>query len=186
MTTLAAATLLNIQYTIFYITPSTWTLWRPAEMCQLITLISAFEFISFIISPHLSRCFHILLLTFTSIITLYISTGIFPDQFKSCSVYPHLKNLTWTKMISVIIVIYLTCYSDQTLLKVVKLRLVDYLSTNNLINSFKSVSNIILLKLLFFPFMIISSKPRVINKSLVSHFWYYRSLYISWTSFILA
>jgi len=32
--------------------------------------------------------------TVTNIINLFLSTGIFPDQFKNCSVHPHLNNLT--------------------------------------------------------------------------------------------
>jgi len=38
----------------------------------------------------LKHCSHILLPTITNIINLPISTGIFSDQFKSCSAHPHL------------------------------------------------------------------------------------------------
>jgi len=41
----------------------------------------------------LKQCSHILLHTITNIINLSLSTGIFPDQFKHCSVNPHLQNL---------------------------------------------------------------------------------------------
>ena len=39
----------------------------------------------------LKQCSHILLPTLIKVINLSISTGVFPDQFKSCSVHPHLK-----------------------------------------------------------------------------------------------
>ena len=39
----------------------------------------------------LRQCSSVLLPTITQIINLSLSTGIFPDQFKSCSVLPHLK-----------------------------------------------------------------------------------------------
>ena len=39
----------------------------------------------------LKQCSSALLPTITKIINLSLSTGIFPDQFKSCSVHPHLK-----------------------------------------------------------------------------------------------
>jgi len=65
-----------------------------------------------------------------------------------------------------------------------------YHATMSSIRSSLPLSNIILLKLLFSPFMIESSKLRVINKSLLlialtCCFWHYRSLYSSCTSFIL-
>ena len=39
----------------------------------------------------LKQCSSVLLPTITKIINLSLSTGVFPDQFKSCSVHPHLK-----------------------------------------------------------------------------------------------
>ena len=87
----------------------------------------------------LKQCSHILLPTLTKIINLSISTGVFPDQFKSCSVHPHLKksnldkeNLTNYRPIS-----HLSFLSKLTE-RVVKLRLTEYLSSNNLLNSFQS------------------------------------------------
>jgi len=55
----------------------------PITNCDLDTILTAF----------LKQYSHILLPTITNMINLFISTGIFPDQFKSCSVHPHLKNL---------------------------------------------------------------------------------------------
>jgi len=90
-------------------------------------------------------------------------------QFKNCFVYFYLKkNLTQIKMISVIIFLYL--FNHSVLFKLTE-RLVDYvlltiyLPTTSQILSSLPISNIVLLKLLFSPFMIISSKPWVINKS---------------------
>jgi len=66
----------------------------------------------------LKQCSHILLPTITNIINLSIYAGIFPDQFKNCSVHPHFnKNQTWIKMIMVIIVLYHTSHSYQNWLK---------------------------------------------------------------------
>ena len=87
----------------------------------------------------LKQCSHIFLPTLTKIINLSISTGVFPDQFKSCSVHPHLnkssldkENLTNYRPIS-----HLSFLSKLTE-RVVKLRLTEYLSSNNLLKSFQS------------------------------------------------
>jgi len=45
----------------------------------------------------LKQCSHILLSTITNIINLSLFTGIFPDQFKNCSVHPHLKKYNLDK-----------------------------------------------------------------------------------------
>jgi len=67
-----------------------------------------------------------------------LSTGIFPDQLKNCSVHPHLKksNLDRDDLGSYRPKSHLSFLSKLTE-RVVKLRLADYLSTNNL-NSFQS------------------------------------------------
>jgi len=44
-----------------------------------------------ILTSLLKQCSHILLPTITNINNLFLCTGIFPDQFKNCSVHPHLK-----------------------------------------------------------------------------------------------
>jgi exonuclease III len=82
---------------------------------------------------------HILLPTITNIINLSISTGVFPDQFKSCSVHPLLKksNLDKDNLSNYRPISHLSFLSKLTE-RVVKLRLVDYLSNNNLLNSFQS------------------------------------------------
>ena len=87
----------------------------------------------------LKKCSHILLPTITNIINLSISTGIFPDQFKSCSVHPHLKkaNLNKEDLSNYRPISHLSFLSKLTE-RVVKLRLTDYLSSNNLLNPFQS------------------------------------------------
>jgi len=125
----------------------------------------------------LKQCSHTLLPTITNIINLSLSTSIFPVQFKNCSVHPHLiisildkDDLGNYRPIS-----HLSFLSKLTV-RVVKLRLADHLSTNNLLNSFQSAyikHPFTETTLLFSPFMIISLKPWVISKSLVSLFWTY-------------
>ena len=87
----------------------------------------------------LKQCSHVLLPTITNIINLSISSGVFPDQFKSCSVHPHLKkaNLDKEDLSNYRPISHLSFLSKLTE-KVVKLRLTDYLSNNNLLNSFQS------------------------------------------------
>jgi len=77
--------------------------------------------------------------TITDIINLSLSTSIFPDQFKNCSVHPHLikSNLDKDDLGNYRPRSHLSFLSKLTE-KVVKLRLVDFLSTNNLLNSFQS------------------------------------------------
>jgi len=48
-------------------------------------------------TSHLKQYSLILLPTITNIITLSLSTGIFPDQFKNCNVHPHLKKYNLDK-----------------------------------------------------------------------------------------
>jgi len=63
----------------------------------------------------------------------------FPDQFKNCRLHPHLKsyNLDKDDFGNNLPISHLSCLSKLTE-RVVKLRLADYLSTNNLLNSFQS------------------------------------------------
>ena len=87
----------------------------------------------------LKQCSHILLLTITSIINLSFSTGVFPDQFKNCSVHPLLKksNLDKDNLSNYRPISHLSFLSKLTE-RAVKLRLTSYLSSNNLLNSFQS------------------------------------------------
>jgi len=87
----------------------------------------------------LNQCSHILLPTLTNIIHLSLYTGIFPDQLKNCSVHPHLKksNLDKDDLGKYRPISHLSILSKLTE-RVVKLLRVNYLSTNNLLNSFQS------------------------------------------------
>ena len=68
-----------------------------------------------------------------------MSTGVFPDQFKSCLVHPHLKksNLDKKNLTNYRPVSHLSFLSKLTE-RVVKLRLTKYLSSNNLDKSIQS------------------------------------------------
>jgi len=87
----------------------------------------------------LKQCSHILLPTITNIINLFLSTGIFPHQFKNSSVHPHLKksnldkdDLGYYRPISHLL------FLSKLTERVVKLRLAYYLSINLSLNSFQS------------------------------------------------
>ena len=87
----------------------------------------------------LKKCKIALLPTITNIINLSLFTGIFPDEFKNCSVHPKLKkhnfdkeNLSNYRPIS-----HLSFISKLTE-RLVKNRLTEYLNQNNLTNSFQS------------------------------------------------
>jgi len=86
-----------------------------------------------------SFCSHIPLPTITNIINKSLSTGIFPDQFKKCSVHPHHKksNLEIDDLCKYRPISHLSFLSKLNE-RVVKLCLVDFLSTTNLLNSFQS------------------------------------------------
>jgi len=103
-----------------------------------------------------------------------ISTGIFPDLFKNCSVHPHLKKSNLDKdYLSNYPISHLSFLSKLTE-RVVRSRLADYLCTNNLLNSFQSAHikhHSTKTTLLSVQDHII--KARVIKKSLVSHFLIY-------------
>jgi len=80
----------------------------------------------------LKQCTYILRPTIINIINLSLSTGIFPDQFKNCSVRPHLKksNLDKDDLCNYRPIYHLSFLSKLTE-RVVKLRLADYLSINS-------------------------------------------------------
>ena len=87
----------------------------------------------------LKQCLSVLLPTITNNINLSLSTSIFPDQFKNCSVHPHLekpsldkKNLANYRPISHL------SYLSKLTERIVKTRLTEHLSNNNLLNPFQS------------------------------------------------
>ena len=101
----------------------------PATSCYLDPLpVSVFN-----------QCKSVLLPTITNIINLSLSTGIFPDQFKNCSVHPLLKksNLDKENLSNYRPISHLSYLSKLTE-RLVKTRLTDYLSKNSLLNPFQS------------------------------------------------
>ena len=90
--------------------------------------------------PHCSKnCKIALLPTITNIINFSLSTGIFPDEFKNCSVHPKLKkhNLDKENLSNYRPISHLSFISKLTE-RLVKNRLTEYLHQNNLTNSFQS------------------------------------------------
>jgi hypothetical protein len=87
----------------------------------------------------LKQCASVLLPTITNIINLSLSSGIFPDQFKSCSVHPLLKkpNLNREDLGNYRPVSHLSFLSKLTE-RIAKNRLMNHLSSNKLLNSFQS------------------------------------------------
>ena len=75
----------------------------------------------------------------TNNINLCLASGIFPDQFKSCSVHPLLKkpNCDKDELSNYRPISHLSFLSKLTE-SVVNKRLTDFLSVNNLLNSFES------------------------------------------------
>jgi len=79
-------------------------------------------------TPLMKQCSHILLPTTANMINMSIFSGISTDQFKNCSVHPHLKksNLDKDDLGKYHPIYYLSFLSKLTE-TVVKLRLLDYL-----------------------------------------------------------
>jgi hypothetical protein len=75
----------------------------------------------------------------SSPICLSLSSGVFPEQFKNCSVHPLLKksNLDKESLANYRPVSHLSFLSKLTE-RIVKHRLMNHLSENNLLNSFQS------------------------------------------------
>jgi len=87
----------------------------------------------------LKQCLSVLLPTLTTIINISLSTGVFPDQLKACSVSPLLKkyNLDKEDLSNYRPISHLSFLSKLTE-RVVKNRLTEHLSSNNLLNKFQS------------------------------------------------
>ena len=124
-------------------TPPSFSSFTPVSNEEVLNLLSHSPDTNCDLDPIppslLKQCSHVLLPTITNIINLSISTGVFPDQFKSCSVHPNLKksNLDKEDLSNYRPISHLSFLSKLTE-RIVKLRLVDHLSTNNLLNSFQS------------------------------------------------
>jgi hypothetical protein len=87
----------------------------------------------------LLQCASILIPTITNIINLSLSSGVFPQQFKTCSVHPLLKksNLDKENLSNYRPVSHLSFLSKLTE-RIVQTRLMHHLSSHNLLNPFQS------------------------------------------------
>jgi Reverse transcriptase (RNA-dependent DNA polymerase)/Endonuclease-reverse transcriptase len=124
-------------------TPPDFSTFQPATYEEVSSLIShssdTYCDLDPIPTSLLKFCKSALIPTITNIINLSISSGIFPDQFKSCSVHPLLKkpNLDKENLSNYRPISHLSYLSKLTE-RLVKNRLTDHLSQNNLLNSFQS------------------------------------------------
>ena len=123
--------------------PPELSFFHPATIAEVSALLSSSPDTSCDLDPIptslLKQCKSVLLPTITNIINLSLSTGIFPDQFKNCSVHPLLKksNLDKENLSNYRPISHLSYLSKLTE-RLVKNRLVDHLNENNLMNSFQS------------------------------------------------
>ena len=117
--------------------------YHPATIAEVSALLSSSPDTSCDLDPIstslLKQCKSVLLPTITNIINLSLSTGVFPDQFKNCSVHPLLKNSSLDKEnLSNYRPISHLSYLSKLTERLVKNRLADHLNENNLMNSFQS------------------------------------------------
>ena len=125
------------------VTPSKCSSFSPVTIEEVSKLLSQSPDTNCDLDPIptslLKKCTSVLLPTITKIINLSLSTGTFPDQFKNCSVHPHLKksNLDKENLANYRPISHLSFLSKLTE-RVVKSRLTEYLSDNNLLNSHQS------------------------------------------------
>ena len=120
-------------------------------------------------STLLKKCKFALFPTITNIINLSLALGVFPDQFKSCSVHPLLKKPNCDKDdLSNYRPISHLSFLSKRLERVVKIALqILFLIITCLIPRSLPILNIIPLKLHSLQFMIILLGPSVNNKLLV-------------------
>ena len=121
----------------------------------------------------LEQCLSAHLPTLTTMINMSLSTGVFPDECTACSVIPLLKkcNLDKEDLFNYRPMSYLSLLSKLTE-RVVKNRLTQHISGNNLLNQFNLPTlSTIQLSPHFLLFMITSYKLCLNNKS---------QLYVSW------
>ena len=123
--------------------PPDLSFFQPATIDEVSDLLSHSPDTSCDLDPIpttlLKNCKIALLPTITNIINLSLSTGIFPDEFKNCSVHPKLKkhNLDKENLSNYRPISHLSFISKLTE-RLVKNRLTEYLHLNNLTNSFQS------------------------------------------------
>jgi exonuclease III len=125
------------------VTPPNFSSFTPVTMDEISKLVSDSPETNCDLDPIptslLKQCSSVLLPTITNIINLSLSTSIFPDQFKSCSVHPHLKkpsldkeNLANYRPISHL------SYLSKLTERIVKTRLTEHMSNHNLLSPFQS------------------------------------------------
>ena len=123
--------------------PTDLTFFSPAtedEICKLLSQSSnTFCDLGPISTAHLKQCLPVLLPILTNIVNLSLRFGVFPKQFKLCSVIPLLKqyNLDEKDLSNYRPTSHLSFVSKLTE-RLVKLRLTHHLSPNDLLNSFQS------------------------------------------------
>ena len=124
------------------VTPPTLCEFTPATIDEISKLISSSNNSTCDLDPLpttiLKKC-SVLIPTITNIVNLSLSTGLFPDNFKSCSVHPLIKKPSLDKdtLSNYRPISHLSFLSKLTE-RIVKSRLTDHLSTNCLFNSHQS------------------------------------------------
>ena len=122
--------------------PPLLTEFAPATCDEIAKLISSSNNSSCELDPIptslLKKC-TVLIPTITNIVNLSLSTGLFPDAFKSCSVHPLIKkpNLDKETLSNYRPISHLSFLSKLTE-RVVKSRLNDHLTANKLLNPYQS------------------------------------------------
>jgi hypothetical protein len=123
--------------------PADFSYFHPATVEEVSKLLSQSSVTNCDLDPIpaslVKQCAPVLVPTITNIINLSLSSGVFPEQFKNCSVHPLLKkpNLDKENLGNYRPVSHLSFLSKLTE-RIVKCRLMDHLSKNNLLNSFQS------------------------------------------------
>jgi len=123
-------------------TPPLLSEFTPATTDEISKLISSSNNSTCDLDPIptsiLKKC-SVLLPTITDIVNLSLTTGLFPDNFKSCTVHPLIKKPSLDKesLLNYRPISHLSFLSKLTE-RVVKARLTNHLSSNSLFNSHQS------------------------------------------------
>ena len=123
--------------------PTTLSSFHPTTVDEVTKLLSQHPVTDCELDPIpasvLRECVTVLLPTITNIINLSLSSGVFPDQFKNCSVHPLLKKPTLDKeSLSNYRPVSHLCFLSKLTERVVHTRLMHHLSSSNLLNPFQS------------------------------------------------
>lgn len=123
--------------------PSVLSEFEPATETEISKLISSSNDSHCELDPLptslLKKCSSVLLPTITKIVNLSLSYGIFPENFKACSVHPLLKKSDLDKeLLSNYRPISHLSFLSKLTERIVKSRLTNHLSSNSLFNSYQS------------------------------------------------